>query len=170
MLLPKTGARTPVENYSQIICIYSGNCIQYTKILISSKKSRSLWPRPPSCQKWQLCLSASSLALSSPAQWQLSVSLTPSFALSSPAPRRAVGSVVTEVSCVVWQPPARTIAVPVQLLRTPGLSTARSLQSKQIVCFWPQEEVWFHRFLWLHPSPDWKHAIMLGTPCSPLWS
>lgn len=112
MLLPKTGTRTPVGSYSQIICIHSGSCTQYTKTLMGNKKSRSIWPRPPSCQEWQVWLSAPSLALSSPVQWQLCVSQLSSsvtalsVSLSSkpcsqlPAPHCAIGSAVTEVSCV----------------------------------------------------------------------
>lgn len=34
-----------------------------------------------------------------------------------------------------WQPPPCITVLPTQLLVTPGLSTALSLQSKQIVCF-----------------------------------
>lgn len=114
-------SQTSCRKFPQIICIYSGNCIQYTKISIGIKKSRSLWPRPPLPEVTTLSLTPS-LALSS-----LCVSQ-----LSSPSSCHGFSCDRGELCC---QPPAHISVIPVQLLRTPGLSTALSLQSKQIVCF-----------------------------------
>jgi len=63
----------------KILRIYLGNYIQYSKILIGIKESRSLWPSPPSCQKCPI-----------------------SFSLSTPAAHRTVGSVGTDVTTSLY--------------------------------------------------------------------
>lgn len=58
-----------------------------------------------------------------------------------------------------WQPPAHTIVLPMQLLITLCLSTAQSLQSKQIVCFFLTTRRSLVSSFALAMLSEWKHTI-----------